>query len=104
MQQPFTNDFPDTDIHELVTPDLLHQLIKGTFKDHLVTWVGEYLTKTHGEAMGKQILDDIDRRCVINCFLSHTSVLITIQSYHNATFLWLEMLSQRSSVQTVDQR
>ncbi|KAF8806485.1 hypothetical protein BYT27DRAFT_7224251 [Phlegmacium glaucopus] len=40
---PFTANFPRADIHELLTPDLLHQLIKGTFKDHLVTWVGEYL-------------------------------------------------------------
>ncbi|KAG1732287.1 hypothetical protein EDB19DRAFT_1896780 [Suillus lakei] len=33
---PFTNDFPQADIYQLIVPDLLHQLIKGTFKDHLV--------------------------------------------------------------------
>ncbi|PSR70650.1 hypothetical protein PHLCEN_2v13455 [Hermanssonia centrifuga] len=59
---PFTNNFPRADIHELIAPDLLHQIIKGTFKDHLVTWVGEYLTIKHGETAGNTILDDIDHR------------------------------------------
>ncbi|KAF8159988.1 hypothetical protein B0H34DRAFT_843889 [Crassisporium funariophilum] len=40
---PFTHHFPCANIHELLSPDLLHQVIKGTFKDHLVLWVGEYL-------------------------------------------------------------
>ena len=60
--QPFTHDFPRADIHEILSPDILHQLIKGTFKDHLVEWVGEYLVLEHGEACGNQILDDIDHR------------------------------------------
>lgn len=60
--QPFTNDFPRADIHELIAPDLLHQVIKGTFKDHLVTWVGEYLLLTHGRKKANHILDDIDHR------------------------------------------
>ncbi|KAH9829485.1 uncharacterized protein C8Q71DRAFT_728076 [Rhodofomes roseus] len=60
--KPFTNDFPRADIHELLSGDLLHQVIKGAFKDHLVTWVGEYLVLEHGEARGKEILDEIDRR------------------------------------------
>ncbi|KAI1790338.1 hypothetical protein LXA43DRAFT_1083303 [Ganoderma leucocontextum] len=59
---PFTEGFPRADISELLSGDLLHQLIKGTFKDHLVTWIGEYLTITHGDARGKELLDEIDRR------------------------------------------
>jgi hypothetical protein len=62
VSQPFTNDFPRADIHELLAPDLLHQVIKGTFKDHLVDWVKTYLNKTHGKSRANEILDDIDRQ------------------------------------------
>ena len=60
--QPFTHGFPHADIHELLSPDLLHQIIKGTFKDHLVTWVTDYIKLQHPPAEAKQILADIDRR------------------------------------------
>ncbi|KAJ7200733.1 hypothetical protein B0H12DRAFT_1288754 [Mycena haematopus] len=59
---PFTWDFPRADIYELLSPDLLHQVIKGTFKDHLVAWVGEYLENEHGKTEAKKIMSDIDRR------------------------------------------
>jgi hypothetical protein len=62
--KPFTDDFPRADIHELIAPDILHQLIKGTFKDHLVTWINDYLCTTYGNTRAKEILDDIDRRWV----------------------------------------
>ncbi|KIJ12506.1 hypothetical protein PAXINDRAFT_14703 [Paxillus involutus ATCC 200175] len=59
---PFTNNFPRADIHELLSPDLLHQIIKGTFKDHLVDWVESYLKNEHGTSKANIILDNIDRR------------------------------------------
>lgn len=62
--QPFTNEFPRADIHELIAPDLLHQVIKGIFKDHLVTWVEQLLLHIHrnNRVRVNQILDDIDHR------------------------------------------
>lgn len=62
FSQSFTNDFPRADIHELLTFDLLHQVIKGGFKDHLVSWVEEYLILVHGKAGAKRRMADIDRR------------------------------------------
>ena len=64
--QPFTFYFPRADIHELLTPDILHQLVKGTFKDHLVSWVEEYLNITYGKTRAEAIMADIDRRYVLN--------------------------------------
>ena len=60
--QPFTHSFPRADIHELLAPDLLHQVIKGIFKDHLVTWVGLYLERHWGKTVAHDIMGDIDRR------------------------------------------
>jgi hypothetical protein len=56
--------FPWADIYKLLTSDLLHQAIKGTFKDHLIQWVEDYLKRVHRPSKAENILDEIDCRYV----------------------------------------
>jgi hypothetical protein len=48
----------------LISTNFFHQTyyIKGTFKDHLVTWVNDYIKAKYSTQEANKILDDIDRR------------------------------------------
>jgi hypothetical protein len=87
--QPFTNDFPRADIHEMMSPDLLHQVIKGTFKDHLVSWVEAYIALKYGRD-AEEVLRIIDRRSVPRkVFRSYTQsdILSILSASHSRLLL-----------------
>lgn len=51
--QSFKNDFNWASIHWSISFYLLHQLVKGAFKEHLMDWVLKYLKLTHRTKRGE---------------------------------------------------
>ena len=89
-----------------MVPDLLHQIIKGTFKDHLVEWVGEYLVSEYGKTRAATIMANIDHQWILFTWLDFINIPInkTLQHCSCPLIPWTTPISSRSWIQTVDRR
>lgn len=63
--QPFTSYFPRANIHQMICQDLLHQVIKGMFKDHLITWVVDYIQCSNSDGDTSRLLNELDHQWVV---------------------------------------
>ncbi|CAK5274931.1 unnamed protein product [Mycena citricolor] len=69
LTEPFWHNLPHCDIFQCFTPDILHQLHKGVFKDHTVSWATASVDLGNTKKQNEQ---EVDSR--FRAMLSHPSL------------------------------
>ncbi|KAI0074317.1 hypothetical protein K474DRAFT_1716562 [Panus rudis PR-1116 ss-1] len=62
VYEPFWKDLPHCNIYQAITPDILHQLHKGVFKTHLVTWCSKIIGEDELDRQFKAMPDLVGLR------------------------------------------
>ncbi|KAF8986147.1 hypothetical protein BDQ17DRAFT_1393693 [Cyathus striatus] len=81
---PFWKDFlPICDIFQCITPDILHQLHKGVFKDHVVNWAIKSMDGSQAENIKE--IDDRFKVMMTHPTLQHFKKGISLTSQWTGT-------------------
>ncbi|KJA17560.1 hypothetical protein HYPSUDRAFT_146380 [Hypholoma sublateritium FD-334 SS-4] len=101
LVDPFWRDLPHCNIFSCFTPDLLHQLHKGVFQDHLVSWA------TQAVSGGEAEVDDCFHMMALHPDLWHFKKGITLTSqwtgveHKNMEKVFLGILAGRTDPQVI---
>ena len=91
---PFWEDLPHSNVFSCITLDLLHQLHKGVFKDHVVKWATECLEGGEKE-IDLMILNHkattygISRKASP---LSHSGLILNTRTWRKSSLVFLQAL------------